>query len=101
MKKITLVTLTITLVLALIASCKTDDGNETTDPVFIVVSEYEFDSQGNQTKQSYYNSSGNLTAYYEKEYDTQGNLTKYSNYNANGELTRYWIYTYKVITLKK
>jgi len=56
-------------------------------------SEIEFDSNGKQTKNRYYNGSGVLTGYAELEHDSNGNMTM-RNYNASGVLTSYTVYEY-------
>jgi len=60
--------------------------------------EYEYDSNGNQTKLREYTASGELLDYGESEYDSNGNLIKASHdYNENGELYSYTVYLYKKI----
>jgi hypothetical protein len=53
---------------------------------------YEYDSNGNETKSSSYNSEGELTGYTTYEYDANGNTSRYNNYRPDGTLTSYSIY---------
>jgi len=56
--------------------------------------EWEYDSNGNETKWSEYNANGELSEYVEYEYDSSGNMTKRNEYYANGELQSYSVYLY-------
>jgi len=55
--------------------------------------EYEYDSKGNKTKESFY-SDGVLKSYDVYEYDSNGNQTKRSRYRADGVLDSYDVYEY-------
>jgi len=57
--------------------------------------EYEYDSNGNQTKASSYNENGEMYRYLEYEYDSNGNRTLFNQYNySNGNLTSHSEYKY-------
>ena len=55
---------------------------------------YEYDSNGNRIKTSYYDTNGTLDSYLIYEYDSDGNLIKESCYNSDGTLDYYWICEY-------
>ena len=54
------------------------------------IHKYEYDSQGNNIKSTYYNSENLLCS--QNEYDSKGNTTKSIEYNTDGSIAR--IYTY-------
>lgn len=56
--------------------------------------DYEYDAQGNLTKDSWFDGNGELRAYYEYEYDGQGNVTKDASYSADGKLYSCYGYEY-------
>ncbi len=52
----------------------------------------EYDSNGNRIKENYYKPDGTLDYYYTGEYDSKGNCIKISQYNADGNLNNVYEY---------
>lgn len=62
-----------------------------TSPLF---AEYEYDENGNETKQSVYESDGMLYEVREKTYDLDGNMITYTEYDAYGNVNNESMYEY-------
>lgn len=55
---------------------------------------YEYDTNGNRVKSTYYLEDGTVVDFWVYEYDDNGNLIKEAYYFENGTSVEYWIYEY-------